>query len=442
MRVNVIMPQLGESVAEGTIVKWLKKVGDPIQRDENILEISTDKVDSEIPAPASGILVEILAQEGETIPIGKPIAVIETDVAQAKAAPVPPAKAPAEQKTEAPAVAYGAEPGATRIVKRPAAGKASEAAPKRFLSPLVKSIAQAEGITNEELDRITGTGAGGRLTKSDLQNYLEQRKSRPKPMAARPAAVLPPAAATPAPAPTPGIPAIPGEGEEVIPMDIMRRRIAEHMVKSAFTAPHVTSVSEADMTNIVAFRERLKSSFEAREGYKLTYTPIIIECVIKALKDYPYLNSSIDGENIILKHYINMGIAVALENGLIVPVIKGADGMNLRSLAKAVNDLSVRARTKRLSPDDVHGSTFSITNPGIFGNLFGTPIINQPNVAILGLGAIVKRPVVIEGDAITIRSMMYLSLSYDHRIIDGALGGQFLQRVVHYLENFDPKTTI
>jgi 2-oxoglutarate dehydrogenase E2 component (dihydrolipoamide succinyltransferase) len=214
------------------------------------------------------------------------------------------------------------------------------------------------------------------------------------------------------------------------------------MVKSAFTAPHVTSVSEADMTNIVAFRERLKSSFEAREGYKLTYTPIIIECVIKALKDYPYLNSSIDGENIILKHYINMGIAVALENGLIVPVIKGADGMNLRSLAKAVNDLSVRARTKRLSPDDVHGSTFSITNPGIFGNLFGTPIINQPNVAILGLGAIVKRPMIIEGDAITIRSMMYLSLSYDHRIIDGALGGQFLQRVVHYLENFDPKTTI
>lgn len=454
MRVNVIMPQLGESVAEGTIVKWFKTVGDRIEKDENILEISTDKVDSEIPAPAAGVLVEILAQEGDTLEVGKPIAVIETDVAQAKvsAKPARPPKekakeekaAPKEEK--APAVPYGATEGEIIEVHHPP--KNEEPIPKegkRFFSPLVHKIAKEEGLSDEELDRIAGSGAGGRVTKADLEAYLEQKKvvaAHPPPTRAE--IKLPPGAAAPAPPPSPSPlePRVPGAGEEVFPMDIMRRRIAEHMVKSAFTAPHVTSVSEADMTSVVRFREKNKKTFEEREGYKLTYTPIIIEATIRALKDYPYLNASVDGENVILKRYINIGVAVALENGLIVPVIKGADGMNLRALARAVNDISVRARTKRLSPDEVHGSTFSITNPGIFGNLFGTPIINQPNVGILGLGAIVKRPVVIEGDAITIRPMMYLSLSYDHRLVDGALGGQFLQRVVHYLETFDPDTSV
>lgn len=449
MRVNVIMPQLGESVAEGTIVKWMKKVGDRIEKDENILEISTDKVDSEIPAPAAGVLVEILAQEGDTIEVGKPIAVIETDVSQAKVAakpPKPPKEKAKEEKVEVPSVPYGTTGGEVIEVHLPP--KHEEPAKeegRRFYSPLVRKIAKEEGISDEELDRIAGSGAGGRITKADLEAYLEQKKvAVAPPPPTREEIQLPPGAAAPAPPPSPPPiePRVPGAGEEIFPMDIMRRRIAEHMVKSAFTAPHVTSVSEADMTNVVNFREKNKRAFEEREGYKLTYTPIIIEATIRALKDYPYLNASVDGENVILKHYINIGVAVALESGLIVPVIKGADGMNLRGLARAVNDISVRARTKRLSPDEVHGSTFSITNPGIFGNLFGTPIINQPNVGILGLGAIVKRPVVSGGDAITIRPMMYLSLSYDHRLVDGALGGQFLQRVVHYLETFDSNSSV
>lgn len=409
MRVNVIMPQLGESVAEGTIVKWLKKVGDAVQRDENILEISTDKVDSEIPAPASGILVEILAPEGETIPIGRPIAVIESDVAQAKVA------APSQA---------------------PPAGR-------RFYSPLVRSMAQAEGISDAELDRIMGSGAEGRLTKADLIAYLEQRKAvRPAAAPVRPAAVQVVTATAPPPSGAPTPASAPGEGQEIVPMDIMRRKIAEHMVRSAHTAAHVTSLAEADMSNVVRFRERAKKAFEEREGFKLTYTPIIVEAVVKALKEYPYLNASVEGENIILRHYVNFGVAVSLENGLIVPVVKRADMMNLLALARAINDLSTRARSKRLSPEEVHGATFTLTNPGIFGNLFGTPIINQPNVAILGTGVIKKRPVVIEGDAIAIRHMMYMSVTYDHRLIDGALGGQFLQRVVHYLEGFDPETTI
>jgi 2-oxoglutarate dehydrogenase E2 component (dihydrolipoamide succinyltransferase) len=449
MRVNVNMPQLGESVAEGTIVKWLKKVGDPVQRDEDILEISTDKVDSEIPSPATGILVEILAQEGETIGIGKAIAVIETDVSQAKAvqpgapkkeagaapAPVPPAK-------EEEQVAYAVDAGEVKVVHVPhEEGRAEEKAKQRFYSPLVKKIAQEERISAEELDAIEGSGAGGRVTKEDVMNYLARRKEGAVPLQpTKPAAPAveqaPPPAAKPAPA------MIPGRGEEIIPMDIMRRRIAEHMVKSKFTAPHVFSVAEVDMTRVVQFRERVKQSFEEREGFKFTITPIVIEASVKALKEFPLVNSSVDGENIILKHYINIGIAVALENGLIVPVIKGADGMNLLALARAANDLSVRARNKRLSPDDVTGSTFSLTNFGVFGNIFGAPIINQPNVAILGIGAIKKRPVVIEGDAIAVRSMLYLSISYDHRIVDGALGDQFLQRIRYYLENFDPNTTL
>ncbi len=451
MRVNVNMPQLGESVAEGTIVKWLKKIGDPVQRDEDILEISTDKVDSEIPSPAAGILVEILAQEGETIGIGKPIAVIETEVAQAKvekpgapkkAAEAAPAAEPAKKEEEH--VAYGAEAGEVKVIRAHHEEERAETKAKpKFYSPLVKKIAQEEGISDAELDAIEGSGTGGRVTKEDVLNYLAKRKGGaapaqpPKPAVPSVEKAPPIAAAKPAPS------LIPGRGEEIIPMDIMRRRIAEHMVKSKFTAPHVFSVAEVDMTRVVNFREKVKQSFEAREGFKFTITPIIIEASVKALKEFPLVNSSVDGENIILKHYINIGIAVALESGgLIVPVIKGADGMNLLALARAANDLSVRARNKRLSPDDVTGSTFSLTNFGVFGNIFGAPIINQPNVAILGIGAVKKRPVVIEGDAIAVRSMLYLSISYDHRIVDGALGDQFLQRIRYYLENFDPNTTL
>lgn len=452
MRVNVNMPQLGESVAEGTIVKWLKKVGDPVQRDEDILEISTDKVDSAIPSPATGILVEILAQEGETIGIGKAIAVIETDISQVKAKKnVAPEKAadaePAAetvQKKEVEQVAYAADAGEVKVVRTtrdgmPGAGKGQP----RFYSPLVKKIAQEERIPDAELDAIEGSGAGGRVTKEDLMNYLaKRRKGAPavEPIkTALPPLEPPPLATVPS---KPAIPPVIGQGEEIIPMDNMRRRIAEHMVKSKFTAPHVFSVAEVDMTRVINFREKVKQLFEAREGFKFTITPIIIEASVKALKEFPLVNSSVDGENIILKHYINIGIAVALENGLIVPVIKGADGMNLLALARAANDLSVRARNKRLSPDEVTGSTFSLTNFGVFGNIFGAPIINQPNVAILGIGAVKKRPVVIEGDAIAVRSMLYLSISYDHRIVDGALGDQFLQRIRHYLENFDPDTTL
>lgn len=443
MRVNVNMPQLGESVAEGTIIKWLKQVGDSIEKDEDILEISTDKVDSEIPSPAAGILVEILAQEGETVEVGKPIAVIETDVSQAKAvekpAKVPEAMEAKEEAPAAPAVAYGTGPGeeAVTVKRKPEKEKPVETKGKRFYSPLVRKIAEEESISEAELNSIDGTGAGGRVTKKDIEAYIAQRGAAPPPPKPAPPAITP--------LPVPAAPAAPpsiGEGEEIVPMDIMRQKIAEHMVKSAFTAPHVTSVSEADMSNIVTFRERNKKEFERREGFKLTYTPIIIEAAIKAIKEYPWLNASLDGNNIIVKHYVNMGIAVALENGLIVPVIKGADGMNLLALARAVHDLSERARTKRLNPDEVHGSTFSITNPGIFGNLFGSPIINQPNLAILGIGAIVKRPVVVADDAITVRPMMYLSLSYDHRIIDGALAGQFLERLVYHMENYDRESII
>ncbi|MCX6640025.1 MAG: dihydrolipoamide acetyltransferase family protein [bacterium] len=438
MRVNVIMPQLGESVAEGTILKWHKKVGDVIAKDEDILEVSTDKVDSEIPATAAGILVEILAADGVTIQVGKTIAVIETDVTEAQSAekikplliigePAPPLK------ETAPVVAYGAPESGVITVSRPHEAKApSQTDARRFYSPLVRKIAADQGITDLELDRITGSGTDGRVTKGDLESYLAKRQI-PAPSAVKVPTPIPVSTATPL---------IAGQGEEIVPMDVMRRKIAEHMVRSSHTAVHVTSVSEVDLKNVVIFRERHKAAFEAREGFKLTYTPIIIEAVVKALKEFPYVNSSVDGDNVILKHYINIGMAVALENGLIVPVIKGADGMNLLALCRAVNDLSTRARARKLNPDEVHGSTFSITNPGVFGNLFGSPIINQPNVAILGIGAIIKRPVVLEGDAIAVRPMMYVSLSYDHRIIDGALGGKFLQRVAHYLENFDPEISI
>jgi 2-oxoglutarate dehydrogenase E2 component (dihydrolipoamide succinyltransferase) len=443
-KIDLVMPKMGESIAEGTIIKWLKKEGDRVERDETILEISTDKVDSEIPSTAAGALAKILVGEGQTVAVGTAIAQIETDAAAAAASPEDgraksedgKAAVPAPARASAPAVAMPAAEMA------PAARQATPVKDKRFYSPLVRTIAKQENISLQQLDAIAGSGAQGRVTKNDIMAYLENR-SMPKPAVGKPAAApMPGVASRPAtPMPAPAVmPSLPVDETrvEIMPMDHMRKRIAEHMVMSKQISPHVYSVSECDMTNIVRYREAIKNEFEKREGTKLTFTPFFIDAVARAIKDFPMINSSIDGERVIIKQYLNIGIAVALENGLIVPVIKNADSYNLVGLARATNDLAHRARNKQLKPDEVQGGTFSITNMGSFGNLFGIPIINQPQVAILGIGAITKRPVVIN-DAIAIRDMVYLSLSYDHRIIDGAYGGQFLQRVVYYLENFKPE---
>jgi 2-oxoglutarate dehydrogenase E2 component (dihydrolipoamide succinyltransferase) len=439
MKVEMVMPQMGESLAEGTIVKWLKKEGEKVERDETILEISTDKVDSEIPAPAGGVLEKILVPEGETVNVGTVIAILETEEAEAQvgtAAPPPtpekePVAEPVAEQTPEPvdtsaAASYQAESVAVGEIPRTSRDG------KRFFSPLVRNIAKVEGIAIEELERIPGSGLGGRVTKRDVLAFLRERKERPA------VEVAPPP--RPAYAPT-AAPTYADERVEIIPMDHMRKAIAEHMVRSVHTSPHVYSVSEADMTRIARFRDKHKAAFQQREGFKLTFTPFIVDAVVKAIRDYPLINSSVEEDRIVRKKYINIGVAVALENGLIVPVVKNADEKNLVGLARAIQDLATRARTKKLMPDEVQDGTFSVTNPGVFGNLYGLPIINQPQVAILGVGAIKKRPVIIN-DAIAIRDMVYLTLSYDHRIIDGAYGGLFLERIVYYLENFDIEQTL
>ncbi len=409
--VDVVMPQMGESIAEGTITKWYKKVGEKIGKDEILLEISTDKVDSEIPSPSAGIIAELLFPEQKTVDVHTVIARIQTDAS----IPVNVHSKSVEPVAERTRTTTGNIPETAHlpVVDR----KESVSESDRFYSPLVLSIARAEGISISELENIRGTGSNGRVSKNDIFNYVEKKKSSP---------VSAKGSRAPASA-----------GEiEIVKMDTMRKAIAEHMIRSIRTSAHVGSVTEADVTKLALFREKQKEAFEKREGFKLTFTPFFVDVVVRALQDYPLLNSSIDGETIVMRKDINVGVAVALENGLIVPVVKQAAGKDFVGLARAVNDLSVRARTKKLLPDDVQGGTFTITNPGIFGNLFGFPIINQPQVAILGVGAIKKRPVVID-DAIAIRSMVYISMSYDHRIIDGQLGGMFLQRVVQYLENFE-----
>lgn len=411
--VDVIMPQMGESIAEGTITKWYKKVGEKIAKDETLLEISTDKVDSEIPSPSAGVVAELLFPEQKTVDVHTVIARIQTDVN----APLVKREYAAESVVET-RTAQSVQPHtSTTVPGRPTNGDGSDAG--TFYSPLVLNIARTEGISFEELEGISGTGSNGRVSKKDILDYVERKKSGK----ARSAQHV----TSPSPS-----------GEvEIIKMDAMRKAIAEHMVRSVHTSAHVGSVTEADVSKIAAYREKHKAEFEKREGFKLTYTPFFVDAVVRALKDYPLVNSSIEGDSIVLRKDVNVGVAVALENGLIVPVIKNAAARDFSSLARAVNDLSARARTKKLLPDDVHGGTFTITNPGIFGNLFGFPIINQPQVAILGVGAVKKRPVVID-DAIAIRSMVYISMSYDHRIIDGALGGMFLQRIAEYLEGFEP----
>ena len=425
-RFELKLPKMGESVAEATITNWLKEVGDRIEADEAVLEIATDKVDSEVPSEVSGILVEQLFGKDDLVQVGQTIAIIETEGGELESI-----------VKEAVAPEIVAE--VTKIVD---AAKESVAAPvdfsdsEKFLSPLVKNIAKEEGVSVTELAAISGTGKEGRVTKNDILEYVKNRTSQP--VVSAPVAVQKPVAA---PVAQKAAPVSVSGGDEIIEMDRMRKLIAGYMVASVQTSAHVQSFIEVDVTNIVKWREKNKNAFEKREGEKLTYTPIFMEAVAKAIKDYPGMNISVDGDYIIKKKNINLGMAASLPNGnLIVPVIKNADQLNLVGMAKAVNDLGGRAKAGKLKPDDTQGGTYTVTNVGTFGSVFGTPILNQPQVGILALGAIRKMPAVIEtpeGDFIGIRQKMFLSHSYDHRVVDGALGGSFVKRVAEYLEAFD-----
>jgi 2-oxoglutarate dehydrogenase E2 component (dihydrolipoamide succinyltransferase) len=435
---ELVMPKMGESVAEATIIKWVKNEGDKVKIDETVLEIATDKVDSEIPSPFEGVLVKKLFKEGDVVQVGKAIAIISSDVNASVEAP----------KTEAPVQKQ--ESHKQETVKETVSathGKQDFSQSDRFYSPLVKSIAKQEGIALSELEAIQGSGKEGRVTKNDILNYLPNRgkTSSTSTVVEKPVQHTSngngngSAQTTQINIQRPAI-SVSG-GDEIIEMDRMRKLIADHMVMSKHVSPHVTSFVEADLTNMVIWRNKVKSAFEKREGEKMTFTPLFIECVAKAIKDFPMINVSVDGQNIIKRKNINIGMAAALPSGnLIVPVIKNADEKNLVGLTKAVNDLANRARANKLQPDEIQGGTFTLTNVGGFGNVMGTPIINQPQVAIMATGSIQKKPAVIEtpqGDVIGIRHMMFLSLSYDHRVVDGSLGGSFLRRVADYMENFD-----
>lgn len=442
------MPKMGESITEATVLKWLKQEGDTIEMDEAVLEIATDKVDSEVPSTTAGVLGKILYAEGDVVEVGKPVAIINTEgEAVGGDAPAAAAAAPAPDTAPAPTPDPVAAVVNEAVVAAPAVAASSNGngTAGRFYSPLVLNIARQEGIAMPELETVPGSGKDGRVTKKDILAYVQQRGSAP---AAVPSVPAPTAAAAPTPAPTPiaapvaVAPAPSASGNmEVVEMDRMRKLIAKHMVNSVQTSPHVTSFVEADVTNIVNWRNRHKKSFQERTGEKLTFTPIFAEAVIKAIRDFPMINISVSGDNIIVKKDINLGMAAALPSGnLIVPVIKNADQFNLSGLARQVNDLAGRARAGALKPDEIEGGTYTISNVGTFGNVMGTPIINQPQVAILALGAIRKKPAVIEapeGDFIGVRHMMFLSHSYDHRVVDGFLGGSFVRRVADYLEAWD-----
>ena len=456
MATDVIMPQMGESIFEGTITKWLKKPGEKIERDEPLFEISTDKVDAEIPSPAAGVLKEIKVAEGQTVPIQTVVAVIDAGGAGAMAA----APAPSPAKTEAPKPAPApspapkaspAPPPAPAAVSRPAPAQApvavaSASAPmhrpngdKIRSSPLVRRLARENSV---DLSLVSGTGAGGRVSKRDILGAIQSGGARTGAAAAVAPrlAVVPPPAATGAQAQAAFETAVPRErmyfgNYTVEPMTVMRQKIAEHMVLSKRVSPHVYSIDEADVTGIVKLRNQKKEEFERSTGAKLTFMPFFIRAAVEALRAFPTVNSSVDGTNIVYHRECNIGIAVALDWGLIVPVVKNAEEKNFLGLQRAINDLAERARTKRLKPEEVQEGTFSITNPGVFGGLMGLPVISQPNVAILGLGTIEKRPVVVD-DAIAIRSMVYLTLSYDHRVVDGAIAHQFMGKIKHFLENW------
>jgi pyruvate dehydrogenase E2 component (dihydrolipoamide acetyltransferase) len=450
---NVTMPQLGETVIEGTIMKWLKSEGESVAQDEPLFEISTDKVDTEVPSPAAGTLTKILVPEGQTVAVGTELAQIdgageasggEASGGGAPEVPVdkrPPVQesAPVETPQVEPAAgdAGGAAtpdaPGGSRPSSTPstATAPAASAAPtgtgprSQILSPLVRRLADEHEV---DLSQVSGTGTGGRITKSDILGYIETRESQPS---------VAPAGGQPAPVPPAVSPSAPAGGrEEVVPVSTLRKAIADHMVGSVQTSARAWTAVEVNLENVVRLRDRTKDAFLAREGFKLTYMPFVTRAVIDALLTYPTVNAELRGEEIVIRHYVNMGIAVSIEGGLIVPVVKGADSMNLMGLARAINDVAVRARRKQLQPDEVHGHTFSITNPGPFGSLISLPIINQPNTGILSFDAVQQRPVVID-DAIAIRHMVYLSMSWDHRTIDGAVATQFLARVKEDLETWD-----
>jgi 2-oxoglutarate dehydrogenase E2 component (dihydrolipoamide succinyltransferase) len=462
--VDLVMPKLGESIMEATILKWNKQIGDNIAVDETVLEIATDKVDTEVPAPFAGKLVEICFQVNEVAPIGSVLAKIEVAGENNMVASAPietptaaPAPAPSPIVEEIESIPYVP---AAPVNTAPQEISNTEA---RFYSPLVLNIAQSEGVSLSDLEKIPGTGSGGRVSKKDILNWVAAKKSGTTPTvaSAAPVATSPvqasttttptatsTVAASPAPSNIASSPAgvVLSGGTEIIEMDRMRKLIAKHMVDSVQTSPHVTSFSEADVTNLVQWRNNNKATFEKREGTKLTFTPLIVECLVAAMKKFPLINSSLDGDRIIIKKDINIGMATALPNGnLIVPVIKGADQLNLVGLSKSINNLADAARNNKLKPDDTQNGTFTFTNVGTFGSLMGTPIINQPQVAIIAVGAIKKRVAVIEtpsGDSMAIRHMMYLSLSYDHRIIDGSIGASFLTEVANQLEAWDPNRPV
>lgn len=443
--IEILLPKMGESVAEATITKWLKKPGDSVAADEPIVEIATDKVDSEVPAPEAGVLSEQLVKEGDVVKVGQPIARIGSS-AGASSAPPAPAAAPAKPAPAAVAASTGNGHAQAPVIG--ASGPVSRTGPSgKFYSPLVRNIAESEGVTMAELETIEGSGEGGRVTKKDILGYLPNRGTSrvAEPVAAsgpaetRPTQVVSPAAATTPPA------LVPAAGDEIIEMDRMRKLIADHMVMSKHTSPHVTSFVEADVTNLVLWREKVKRAFEQREGEKITFTPIFIMAIVQAIKEMPMINVQVDGYRIIKKKDINIGMAAALPSGnLIVPVIKQADQLNLVGLTRKVNDLANRARNGKLQPDEIQGGTYTVTNVGTFGNVLGTPVINQPQVAIMATGAIRKKPAVIEtpqGDLIGIRHLMFLSHSYDHRVVDGALGGRFVRRVADILEGWSIDTS-
>jgi 2-oxoglutarate dehydrogenase E2 component (dihydrolipoamide succinyltransferase) len=443
---QLLLPKMGESVSEATVVKWLKQPGDKIEEDEAILEIATDKVDSDVPSPVSGILKSISVQVDQIVQVGEVVALIETEGSEDHS--------PQEAHQEATSI-----PGIDQIQSIPKEVETSsnKSSGSRFYSPLIRSIAAAEGLSTSDLDQIPATGADQRLTKQDVFEYLaksSQKDSSGAEIPSKSTQTTPAVAQTEkvmnlsassvtqhCPAPTKSVGFVLQPGDEIIEMDRMRKLIADHMIQSVQVAPHVSSFVEADVTNLVNWRNAIRGAYEKREGEKITFTPVFIEAVSKALKDFPMVNVSVDGTKIIKRKNINIGMAAALPTGnLIVPVIKNADQLSLVGLSKTVNDLAQRARANKLKPDDTQGGTFTLTNIGAFGNIMGTPIINQPQVAILAVGVITKKPAVIEtpqGDLIGIRHKMYLSLSYDHRVVDGSLGGQFVRRVADYLENWD-----
>ncbi|MDQ0781975.1 dihydrolipoamide acetyltransferase family protein [Chryseobacterium sp. W4I1] len=435
---KLLLPSMGEGVMEATIITWLFNEGDNVKEDDSVVEIATDKVDSDVPTPVSGKIVKILKQKDEVAKVGEAIAILEIEGEGGNTASE-------EVKTETPASSPDADTlKAIEEPLNPTATSHVEFSGDLYLSPLVKSIAQQENISETELKSIKGSGLEGRITKEDILAYVSSRGNQPAQQAVSTQAAAPVAAKTPvsAPASTVSVAA----GDEIIPMDRMRKIIAENMVKAKQIAPHVTSFIETDVTNVVKWRNKHKDIFEKREGEKLTFMPIFVKAIVKAIQDFPMINVSLNGDNIIKKKNINIGMATALPDGnLIVPVIKNADQLSLSGLAKAINDLAYRARNKKLRPEDTQGATYTISNVGSFGNLMGTPIIPQPQVAIIAIGAIVKKPAVLEtkdGDVIAIRQLMFMSHSYDHRVVDGSLGGMMLKHVHDYLQNWDLNTEI